>query len=55
MTQQQSFHKRVALYPPNGGDPVYPHPSKVDQMIANGWRDKAPKQKTETKEEVSNG
>ncbi len=27
----------MKLYPPQGGEPITPHPSKVDEMIAKGW------------------
>lgn len=27
----------VKLYPPNGGEPIIPHPTKVEEMIAQGW------------------
>jgi|GEM_PF-5927895 hypothetical protein len=37
------------LYPPNGGDPVKAHPSKVDEMKSAGWLE-APAKSTKTKE-----
>lgn len=45
----------VKLYPPNGGeeDAVIPHPSKVEDMKANGWVEK-PVSKSKSKEK-SNG
>jgi len=40
----------VKLYPPNGGkDYIVPHPSKVEQMKANGWVEK-PVSKSKSKE-----
>jgi hypothetical protein len=34
--------KQVILYPPNGGkDGVTPHPSKIEEMKANGWAEKS--------------
>jgi len=29
--------KTVTLYPPEGGEGVIPHPSKVEEMKAKGW------------------
>ena len=42
-------NKEIKLYPPQGGDAVIPHPSKVDEMKANGWVEK-PVTKTMSKE-----
>lgn len=39
------------LYPPNGGDPVKAHPSKVDEMKNAGWT-KSPAKAKPTKKEV---
>ncbi len=34
--------KDIILYPPNGGkDGVTPHPSKIEEMKANGWAEKS--------------
>ena len=43
-------NKEIKLYPPKGGEPVIPHPSKVDEMMANGWVVKQPVVKTMSKE-----
>jgi hypothetical protein len=32
--------KEVILYPPNGGEGVTPHPSKIEEMKGYGWTDK---------------
>ena len=38
---------QIKLYPPNGiGEPVIPHPAKVEQMKQNGWTEKPAKPKT---------
>ena len=29
--------KKVTLYPPEGGEGVTPHPSKVEEMKKFGW------------------
>tara|TARA_R110000787_G_C13304524_1_gene434858 strand:+ start:49 stop:201 length:153 start_codon:yes stop_codon:yes gene_type:complete len=42
-------NKEIKLYPPQGGGAVIPHPSKVDEMKANGWVEK-PVSKTKSKE-----
>lgn len=33
--------KEVILYPPNGGEGVTPHPSKIEEMKNMGWAEKA--------------
>jgi hypothetical protein len=47
--------KAIILYPPNGGkDGVTPHPSKVEEMQANGWTQKpVTKSKKKEKEDGS--
>lgn len=36
--------KSIKLYPPKGkGDPIIPHPSKVEEMKEKGWREKPSK------------
>ena len=35
--------RKVELYPPNGGMPVIPHPTKVDEYLAKGWTTEPPK------------
>jgi len=35
--------KQVKLYPPCGGLPIIPHPTKIDQMIAKGWKTEPPR------------
>jgi len=45
----------IKVYPPGGGVPVTPHPTKVDEMLEKGWTlentEKAPvKSKKVTKE-----
>ena len=43
--------KQVILYPPNGGkDGVTPHPSKIEEMKANGWVEKSDNKKEKVKE-----
>ncbi len=39
----------MKLYPPKGGEPITPHPSKVDEMIAKGWT-KTPDKQNSKKE-----
>lgn len=29
--------KDVKVYPPGGGIPVTPHPSRLDEMLKKGW------------------
>lgn len=29
--------KNVKVYPPGGGTPVTPHPSRLDEMLSKGW------------------
>jgi len=29
--------KNVKVYPPGGGTPVTPHPSRLDEMLKKGW------------------
>jgi len=29
--------KNVKVYPPGGGTPVTPHPSRLDEMLEKGW------------------
>jgi len=42
--------KDIILYPPNGGkDGVTPHPSKVEEMKANGWVEKSVSKKDKEK------
>tara|TARA_R110000823_G_scaffold296378_1_gene416388 strand:+ start:186 stop:341 length:156 start_codon:yes stop_codon:yes gene_type:complete len=43
-------NKEIKLYPPQGGDAVIPHPTKVAEMKANGWVVKQPVVKTMSKE-----
>lgn len=42
---------RIKLYPPAGGDPVIPHPAKVEEMKAKGYTEKDPKAKQPKKAE----
>ncbi len=38
--------KDIILYPPNGGkEGVTPHPSKVEEMKADGWTEKSDNKK----------
>jgi len=32
----------MKLYPPKGGEPITPHPSKIDEMIEKGWKVETP-------------
>jgi len=44
--------KNVILYPPNGGEGVIPHPSKIEEMKNAGWTEKAkPVNKSKSKEQ----
>jgi len=43
--------KSVKLYPPGGGEPVTPHPSRIETMKANGWKEEQPKQPKQPKED----
>jgi hypothetical protein len=43
--------KQVILYPPNGDKiGVTPHPSKIEEMKANGWIEKSDNKKVKIKE-----
>jgi hypothetical protein len=43
--------KQVILYQPNGGkEGVTPHPSKIEEMKANGWIEKSDNKKVKVKE-----
>ena len=42
--------KEIILYPPNGGEGVTPHPSKIEEMKANGWTDKSVSKNVKVKE-----
>ncbi len=44
----------VMLYPPDGGEGVIPHPSKIEEMKEKGWVEK-PVIKKQKSEEKSNG
>lgn len=46
--------KEILLYPPDGGDAVKPHPSKVEQMKNAGWSE-APANVKSTKEVEEDG
>ena len=35
--------KHIKVYPPNGGPGITPHPSKVSEMLAKGWKEAEPK------------
>lgn len=41
----------MKLYPPGGGEPIEPHPTKIEEMKEKGWTEKPIK----VKEEVKNG
>jgi len=41
----------IELYPPGGGAPVTPHPSKIELMKSYGWREKPAKKPKQQKEE----
>ena len=45
--------KSIKVYPPKGGAPITPHPSKVDEMLEKGWtlEDKKAESKKQTKKE----
>jgi len=46
--------KQVILYPPNGGEGVIPHPSKIEEMKAKGWAEKSePVIKSKSKEQYN--
>lgn len=45
--------KEIKVYPPGGGEPVTPHPAKLDEMLSKGWTlepEKPASVKTKTKE-----
>lgn len=44
---------RIKLYPPGGGEPVTPHPSKVNEMKSYGWTEKPAKKPTKQQKEES--
>lgn len=44
----------VKMYPPNGGEPIIPHPTKIEEYKAKGWTFEPPKKaklKTKLKED----
>ena len=45
----------VKVYPPDGGIPVTPHPSRLDEMLSKGWtlenQKKAPNKSNKKTEE----
>ena len=34
--------KQVILYPPNGGEGIIPHPTKVEYLKSKGWVEEQP-------------
>ena len=44
----------IKVYPPKGGAPITPHPSKIDEMLQKGWtlENKAASKKQTQKEKV---
>jgi len=35
--------EKIKLYPPGGGMPIIPHPTKVEEMKVQGWTEDQPK------------
>ena len=47
--------KTIELYPPNGGAPIIPHPSRVKQMMDQGWTEKQITKRKPKKEDSTDG
>ena len=45
----------IKLYPPGGGTPIIPHPTKIDGMKAKGWTESPAKAKPKRKLNANKG